>query len=267
MWNNIPDTICPNSPSNVPENFLIPVPTFEEVKEESIFMKYIPKNDWYEFFKQEINKPYFKDIENKYKESIKSKTVYPNQKQIFRAFSLTSINNLKVIIIGQDPYPGICRKTNVPYANGLAFSVNKECSIPQSLKNMYKELINCGYKKPKTGELEKWATQGVFLLNTQLSVEKGNANSHRFWNKFTDNVIKYIGSKNKKVVFVLMGGNALKKYKLIPKNKNTKNVITSHPSPLGFKKKLRSYPPFYNSEIFLKINNKLRELGREKIKW
>lgn len=267
MWNNNKIYNSDNY-EEVPEDFKIEVPTFtdnEEEEVETVFKK--PQNDWLDFFNTEMEKPYFKIIEEKYSKSIKNTTVYPSQDQLFRAFSLTPISKLKVIIIGQDPYPGLCPKTKVPFANGLAFSVNKKCSIPKSLTNMYRELQKCGYKKPETGELEHWAKQGVFLLNTQLSVEKGNANSHRFWNKFTDNVIKYIGDKNKKVVFVLMGGNALKKYKLIPKNKNTKRVITSHPSPLGYKKNLRSYPPFHNSKIFLEINNKLGELGIENIKW
>lgn len=236
---------------------------------DSIFEKYIPNNDWYIFFHDELIKKYFKNIEEQFKKSTEStETIYPKTENIFRAFQLTPIKKIKVVIIGQDPYPGICKKTNVPFANGLAFSVNKECSIPASLRNMYKELKYEGFKVPDTGELESWSKQGVFLLNTQLSVEKGNANSHRFWKKFTDNVITHLCTKNNDgLVFVLMGGNALKKYKLIPKNKHTKFVITSHPSPLGYKKDLRSYPPFFESNIFKKINMKLIELKKEGIKW
>lgn len=239
----------------------------EKLRVSPLFEKYIPQNDWYMFFKDEIAKDYFKNIEDQYRESMKKTIIYPKKSQMFRAFNLTPIKSLKVVIIGQDPYPGQCPKTYKPYANGLAFSVKKECSIPKSLKNMYRELERSGFKAPKTGELENWAKQGVLLLNTQLSVEKGKANSHRFWNEFTDNVIKYISSQNKNIVFVLMGGNALKKYKFIKKGKNTKLVITSHPSPLGFKKNLKSYPPFWESNIFVNINNKLNELKLTKIKW
>ena len=235
----------------------------------SIFEKHIPKNDWYRFFHDELQKDYFKEIEKKYQDSLDSeKEIYPKIEDTFRAFNLSSLDNIKIVIIGQDPYPGICRKTQVPFANGLAFSVNKECSIPASLRNMYKELKYEGYEVPKTGELENWAKQGVFLLNTQLSVEKGNANSHKFWKKFTDNVIQYLCKNNNKgLIFVLMGGSALKKYKLIPKNKLTKFVIRSHPSPLGYKKNLRSYPPFFESDIFKITNMKLKKMRNEEIKW
>ena len=239
----------------------------EKMRISSIFEKYIPTNDWNKIIKNELSQDYFKTIENKFTESIKKEIIYPKKSKIFRAFTLTPINKIKVVIIGQDPYPGKCRKTNVPYANGLAFSVNKECSIPKSLNNMYKEMDRSGFKIPKTGELEKWAKQGVFLINTQLSVEAGNANSHKFWQKFTDVIIKKLSEMDKKIVFVLMGGNALKKYKIIKKCRDNKFVITSHPSPLSFKKKLRSYPPFYGSNIFVNINNKLQELGLEKINW
>ena len=270
MWDS--DRNSNSSYEEVPENFKIEVPTFsneeEEIKEEpSIFQKYIPDNDWKDFFIKEMGEDYFKDIETKFKESSKKTLIHPRKKQIFRAFHLTPLSKIKVIILGQDPYPGQCKKTKKPFANGLAFSVNKSCSIPMSLRNMYKELDRVGIKPPKTGELEPWAKQGVFLINTQLSVEQGNANSHKFWNKFTDNVIKYISSLNKNLVFVLMGGNALKKYKLIKKNKNTKLVITSHPSPLSHKRTLKSYPSFTGSDIFLNINKKLKELGQESINW
>lgn len=241
----------------------------KKLRIDSIFEKYIPKNDWYKFFYDELNKKYFKEIEEKYQTSLDKKVeIYPKIENLFRAFNLTPINKIKVIMIGQDPYPGICKKTDVPFANGLAFSVNKECSIPASLRNMYKELKYEGFKVPKTGELENWSNQGVFLLNTQLSVEKGNANSHRFWREFTDNVIKHLcEERGKGLVFVLMGGNALKKYKLIPKHRTKKFVITSHPSPLGYKKNLRSYPPFFESNIFKNINAKLLLLQEEEIKW
>ena len=239
----------------------------KSLKISTIFDKYLPNNDWYPYFCDEMSKDYFKTIEEQYKKSLENSFVYPKRCNIFRAFNLTSKKNLSVVILGQDPYPGVCPKTRKPYANGLAFSVNKECSIPGSLRNMYKELDRCGLKVPKTGELESWSKQGVFLMNTQLSVEKGKRDSHKFWQKFTDNVIKHIATLDKKIIFVLMGRSALKKYKFIPKNKKTKIIITSHPSSLSFKRKLRSYPAFYESNIFIKINNKLEELGLRQINW
>jgi uracil-DNA glycosylase len=238
----------------------------EKLEVSSLFDKYLPDNDWYPFLQEEIGKEYFKNIEEKVKKSFENGLIYPEKKNIFRAFELTPLKNIKVIIIGQDPYPGVCKKTNIPYANGLAFSVNKECSIPASLRNMYKEMERCGLTIPNTGELEKWAKQGVFLLNTQLTVVKGKPNSHKFWQKFTDNIIKYLGTLDKKLVYVLMGGNALSKYKYISKN-NARFVITSHPSPLSYKKKLKSYPAFYGSNIFLDINENLRKLKLKEIKW
>lgn len=240
----------------------------QKIRVSSIFEKYIPKNDWYMFFTDEMVKEYFKTIEEKYLESIKNEIeIYPKMENIFRAFNLTSLKNIKVVIIGQAPYPSRCQNTKVPYANGLAFSVNKECTIPASLKNIYKELEYEGFNIPKTGDLEHWGKQGVLLLNTQLSVEKRNPNSHKFWQQFTDNVIKHICGLDKRLVFVLMGENALKKYKLIPKNTITKFVITSHPSLLDFTKKLHAYPPFYHSNIFKNINKKLIEMEENDIKW
>ena len=181
--------------TEIPDDFKIEVPSFKSKSpspEPPFFKKYIPNNDWGKILLDEFKKPYFKNIETKFLESAEKHFIYPKKKNIFRAFKLTPISKLKVIILGQDPYPGSCRKTNKPYANGLAFSVNKGCSIPASLRNMYKELERVNIKRPSTGELEPWAKQGVFLINTQLSVEQGNANSHKFWGKFTDNIIKYI---------------------------------------------------------------------------
>ena len=262
-----------NLPQEVPADFKIEVPGFTDDEEEKVENPFIyPKNDWKDFFEQESNKDYFKEIIQKYQEMVDkaelvNTKIYPKKEEIFRAFELCSIKKLKVIIIGQDPYPGECSKTKIPYANGLAFSVKNECTIPASLKNMYDELENSGYKKPENGNLEKWAEQGVFLLNTQLSVTKGVTNSHKFWKEFTDNVIKYLCNKKDKMIFVLMGGNAIDKMKVIENQNKFKFIITSHPSPLGYKKTSKGYPPFYDSKIFKKINKELQLNVRKTIKW
>lgn len=239
----------------------------ELLKLNSVFEKIIPNNDWYPFFYDEMNKDYFKIIEKKYIEAKDNNFILPKEKRIFRAFKLTPLKSVRVVILGQDPYHSICKKSQKYHANGLAFSVNKECSIPPSLRNMFKEIKRTGFKGLKDGELEPWTKQGVLLMNTQLTVEKSNANSHKFWTKFTDNIISYLSDLKTPIVFVLMGGNALNKYKLIKRGKTKKIIVTSHPSPLGYKKPLRSYPPFFESNIFININKKLREMGEREIEW
>ena len=211
------------------------------------------------FLNTEKQKDYFKKIIHKYEDSLSHNIVFPHKKDIFKSFEIT---NIKVVIIGQDPYYSKCKKTNIPYANGLAFSVNSQCNIPSSLKNIFKEL---DYNRTN-GDLTDWTNQGVFLLNTQLSVIQGKPNSHKFWNKFTDNVIKYISDNYNDIIFVLWGGNSLKKKKLIDDNKHHL-FITSHPSPLSYKKTLKNYPMFYGYNIFNKINDKLTQLNKNIINW
>jgi len=222
----------------------------------------IKNKSWKKIFDEEQSSEYYKTINNKYNKSIENNIVYPEKENIFKAFELTNFNNIKVVIIGQDSYYSLCKKANIPFANGLAFSVNKECNLPPSLKNIFKQL---NYNRTN-GDLTDWAKQGVLLLNTQLSVVKGKPNSHRFWKKFTDNIITHINDKLNNVIFVLWGGNALKKLKIIDQDKHHL-FISSHPSPLGFKKKLKTYQPFYNSDIFNNINKKLKELNKKQIKW
>ena len=276
MWDNgYSMTKLDDLPQEIPEDFKIPIPGFTDDEEEDrnegqsfIF----PKNDWKEFFEEESDKPYFRKIIQEYQDMVDkadlvNTKIYPKREEIFKAFELCPIKKLKVIIIGQDPYPGECKKTKIPYANGLAFSVQDECSIPQSLKNIYDELENSGYKKPENGNLERWASQGIFLLNTALTVTRHQPNSHKYWLKFTDNVIKYLCNKKDKLVFVLMGGNAIDKLKVIENKDKFKFVITSHPSPLGYKKTSRGYPSFYDSKIFKKINKELQLNKRRVINW
>ena len=279
MWNNdYMMTSLKDLPQEIPPDFKIPIPNFtddeeeqkEQEKQEDLFI--IPSNDWKDFFTEEIQKPYFQEIKKQYENMIEKAEVvntkiYPKKEEIFRAFDLCSLKKLKVLIIGQDPYPGECSKTGIPYANGLAFSVQNECSIPISLKHMYDEVEKSGYKRPENGNLERWAEQGVFLLNTLLTVTKNQPNSHRFWKKFTDEVIKYICRKKEKLVIVLMGNNAIDKLKIIEKKDGFSFIITSHPSRLGYKKTPRGYQSFYNSKLFRKINCELQRNVRKIIKW
>ena len=273
MWDNdYTMSSLDDLPGKIPEDFKIEVPGFTDDEEEEKKSFIFPENDWKDFFEEESEKPYFQEIVNNYQEMLDkaelvNTKIYPKREQIFRAFELCPIKKLKVIIIGQDPYPGECSKTKIPYANGLAFSVQNECSVPQSLQNMYAELENCGYKKPDNGNLEKWAEQGVFLINTLLTVTKNLPNSHKYWKKFTDNVIKYLCNRKEKIVFVLMGGSAIDKLKIIENQDKFKFIITSHPSNLGFKKSVRGYPSFYDSKIFKKINKELQLNVRKVINW
>jgi len=218
---------------------------------------------WKKIFDEEYSSKYFKTIEDKYNKEInKKQIVYPNNNDIFKAFDLTNFNKIKVIIIGQDPYYSICKKTTIPFANGLAFSVNKGCNIPSSLKNIFKLLkIESSH-----GDLTNWAKQGVFLLNTNLTVTKGKPNSHKFWKKFTDNIIQHISNDLDNVIFVLWGNNALSKKKFIDEDKHH-IFISSHPSPLSFKRPLKTYSSFNESDVFNKINKKLIELNKKPINW
>jgi uracil-DNA glycosylase len=229
-------------------------------------------NNWDNILEEEFKKDYFQNIIKKYDESCElvegvGLHVFPKKEEVFNAFKLTAFNKIKVCIVGQDPYPGLCRKTKIPYANGLAFSVNKGCSIPASLKNIFKELKNdLNIENGEHGDLTQWAKQGIFLLNTQLSVVQGNANSHSFWKPFTDFVIKYISDNSENVIFVCWGRNALKKMKLVDEGKHI-ILASSHPSPLGAYRQMGNYHSFNGSKIFSKINNKLKELGKDEINW
>jgi uracil-DNA glycosylase len=229
-------------------------------------------NDWDDILKDEFEKVYFQNIIDKYDESCElveqvNIKVFPKREEVFNAFKLTSFKNIKVCIVGQDPYPGLCRKTKIPYANGLAFSVNKGCTIPASLKNIFKEIKNdLDIDNTEHGDLTEWARQGVFLLNTKLSVVQGSPNSHPFWKGFTDFIIKYISDNTEDVIFVCLGRNALKKMKLVDEKKHH-IFASSHPSPLGAYRTMGDYHSFNGSKIFSKINNKLKELGKDEINW
>jgi len=214
-------------------------------------------NDWDLALKDEFEKEYFIKIMEFVDEEYKTKTIYPPYEDIFNAFKLTPLENVKVVILGQDPYhePG--------QAHGLAFSTPEGRPIPRSLKNIFKEINEeFSYPIPQSGCLESWAHEGVFLLNTVLTVEEGNANSHSKcgWQTFTDNVIEILNSQNRPIVFLLWGKQAEKKKELIT-NPNHLVLITSHPSPFSARR------GFLGSNHFKLANEFLTKNNLEEIDW
>lgn len=214
-------------------------------------------NDWDEILKHEWEKPYYKKLRTFLKEEYSKFTVYPNMYDLFNALRYTSFENTKVVIIGQDPY----HEPN--QAHGLCFSVKKGVEPPPSLKNIYKELnSDVGFNIPNHGELTSWAKQGVLLLNTVLTVRRGQANSHKGmgWEIFTDRIIEELNKKSTPVVFLLWGANARKKAEKI-NNPIHKKLITVHPSPLS------AYGGFFGCRHFSKTNEILISNGLEPINW
>lgn len=211
-------------------------------------------SSWEEIFN---NYPKIDELNNMIKEIDEqrlTKTIYPPKEQVFRVFDLP-LKDIKVVILGQDPYH------NPDQACGLSFSVNDGVPLPKSLINIYKELHNdLGIKPAKTGNLESWFKQGVFLLNAVLTVEKNSPASHSKmgWENFTDYIIENISEKNENVVFVLWGAYARSKNKLIYPSKH-KIIESAHPSPLS------AYRGFFGSKVFSQINNYLAENDRETI--
>ncbi|WP_295164664.1 uracil-DNA glycosylase [uncultured Buchnera sp.] len=212
---------------------------------------------WKNLLSQEKKKYFFKIINYLKKERLK-KTIYPSSKDVFNAFLLTSFSEIKVVIIGQDPY------FSKNQAHGLAFSVPKNHTIPPSLKNIYKEL-NSDFNKNHVfyhGCLENWAVQGVFLLNTILTVESGKPKSHYNigWNIFTDKVISLISYYKEFIVFLIWGNDAKKKCNLIDMNKHYV-LKASHPSPLS------AHRGFLGCKHFSKTNKILLKHKRDEIDW
>lgn len=217
------------------------------------------KLTWHDVLAEEKEKPYFvetlKAVAN---ERAAGVTVYPPQKDVFNAFRLTELGDIKVVILGQDPYHGPTQ------AHGLAFSVLPGVAIPPSLLNMYKELEQDvpGFIRPKHGFLESWATQGVMLLNTVLTVEASKAHSHaRFgWETFTDNVISAINQHREGVIFLLWGSHAQKKGSIIDTQRH--HVLKApHPSPLS------AHRGFFGSKHFSQANALLSQSGQTPIDW
>jgi len=212
---------------------------------------------WYSLLEHEFTKEYFNKLRTFIKLEYKQKNIFPPAKLIFNAFNLTSVNKVKVVVIGQDPYHGEGQ------ANGLAFSVSKGIKIPPSLLNIYKELkSDINKDMPNNGCLEAWAKQGVLLLNSVLTVQSGKANSHKGigWEKFTENIISLISKKKTNLVFLLWGNYAHKKENLIESN-NHLILKSVHPSPLS------AYNGFFGSKHFSKTNKFLKKNNIKEILW
>ena len=213
---------------------------------------------WLPFLKEEFEKPYFQDLSNFISKEYENNTCFPPATDIFNAFLHTSFKNLKVVIIGQDPYHGNGQ------AHGLCFSVNEDVAQPPSLINIFKELEqDLSIPYPKSGNLNKWADQGVFLLNATLTVREGEAGSHqkKGWEQFTDAVIKIINEHKEQVVFLLWGGYAKKKAKLIDKQKHF-ILETGHPSPLSANRGF-----WFGNKHFSKTNYLLEQVGLQPVAW
>mgnify|MGYP000079356088 CR=1 FL=1 len=215
-------------------------------------------DSWKNILQSEFDKTYFISLVNFVKDEYKKTTCFPEGKDIFAAFTACSFNDLKVVIIGQDPYHGVGQ------ANGLCFSVQEGIKHPPSLINIFKELESDIQKPvPISGDLSHWATQGVLLLNTTLTVRAHEAGSHQKqgWETFTDAVISKISKEKEGVVFLLWGGFAQKKGKKIDTKKH-KNLTSGHPSPLSAN---RGY--WLGNKHFSKTNQILESLGESTIDW
>ena len=214
-------------------------------------------NDWAEPLAPEFKKPYYAKLYRTIKEEYQTRQIFPEPNDIFNAFHLTPLSDVKVVILGQDPYH------NDGQAHGLCFSVNPDVDIPPSLVNIYQELHDdLGCKIPNNGYLEKWAKQGVLMLNTVLTVRAHQANSHRGigWEEFTDAAIRILNEQDRPMVFILWGRPAQMKKSMLT---NPKHLILEapHPSPLS------AYRGFFGSKPFSKTNQFLEAHGLTPIDW
>ncbi len=214
-------------------------------------------NSWDGLLAEEFSKEYYQQLRKNLASEYRTHTIYPDMENIFNALKYTAYENVKVLILGQDPYHG------PDQAHGLCFSVQKGVDKPPSLKNMFKELENdLGITPPSHGCLTDWAKQGILLLNTVLTVREGEPNSHKKlgWTIFTDRIIELLNERPEPVIFVLWGRNALEKLPLI---KNTHHYVLSaaHPSPLSASR------GFFGCKHYSKINEILVSLGKQPIDW
>ncbi|MBQ8039835.1 MAG: uracil-DNA glycosylase [Lachnospiraceae bacterium] len=214
-------------------------------------------NDWLPALRGEFQKDYYKNLHQTVMQEYRTRQIFPEADDLFNAFHLTPLKDVKVVIFGQDPYH------NVGQAHGLCFSVKPGVEIPPSLVNIYKELQDdLGCYIPNNGYLVKWAEQGVLLLNTVLTVRAHQANSHRGigWEEFTDAAIRILNEQDRPIVFILWGRPAQMKKAML---NNPKHLILEapHPSPLS------SYRGFFGSRPFSKANNFLKQHGIEPIDW
>ena len=215
------------------------------------------QNDWLEPLKPEFKKPYYEKLYAKVKEEYSTNLIFPPADDIFNAFDFTPLSEVKVVILGQDPYHGD------EQAHGLCFSVKPDVDVPPSLVNIYKELqSDLGCYVPNHGYLEKWAKQGVLLLNTVLTVRAHQANSHRGigWEEFTDAAIRILNEQDRPIVFLLWGKPAQSKKSMLH---NAKHLILTapHPSPLS------AHRGFFGCKHFSQTNEFLKEQGLSPIDW
>ncbi|MCT7542426.1 uracil-DNA glycosylase [Aliarcobacter cryaerophilus] len=213
---------------------------------------------WEDIIDLEKQKDYYKKLKEEIDKRYETTTVFPEKQNIFKAFYLTKLDNLKVVILGQDPYHGFGQ------AQGLAFSTPANIKNPPSMQNILKEIQSDLGKKSicEDGDLTPWAKQGVLLLNTILTVEESKPKSHHNlgWEVFTDNIIKYISDNCEDTIFILWGSPAISKTKLIDRKKH--HILTApHPSPLS------SYRGFFGCKHFSQTNNILKSLNKEAIIW
>lgn len=213
--------------------------------------------EWKELFELEEKKEYYQKLMQFLDEEYKTKTIYPPREDLFTCFEVCPYQDVKVVILGQDPYH------RPQQAHGLCFSVRKGVKIPPSLKNMYKELkSDMDIDMPSHGYLIDWAKQGVFMMNAVLTVQEGKAGSHqkKGWEIFTDKVMEALNENEEGIVFLLWGNWAQKKAKFIT-NPQHKILMSAHPSPLS------AYQGFFGSKPFSKTNALLIEMGRTPINW
>ena len=212
---------------------------------------------WNEILAEEIQKDYYQELQDFVQKRRAEVRVFPEEKNVFNALELTPFESVKVVILGQDPYHGFGQ------AHGLSFSVQKGIPLPPSLKNIYKELQeDIGGDLPTEGDLTHWAQQGVLLLNTVLTVEEGNANSHKGkgWERLTNRLIESLNELKHPVIFILWGKPAQDKEKLII-NPNHVILKAPHPSPLS------AYRGFFGSKPFSRVNDILIQQGQTPIRW
>ena len=214
-------------------------------------------DDWKALLQEEFDKPYFEQLTNFVRSEYSSRKIFPSGRNIFRAFDQCPLSSLKVVIIGQDPYHGIGQ------ANGLCFSVNDGVPFPPSLQNIFKEINDdIGTPIPSSGNLDRWAEQGVLLLNSVLTVRAHEAASHagRGWEQFTDAVVRLIAEQREGIVYMLWGSYAQRKGAIADPSRNL--ILKSvHPSPLS------AYRGFFGSRHFSQANAYLQSIGKEPIIW
>ncbi len=213
--------------------------------------------DWNPLLRSEFDEPYWAELQQFVADERRRGPVFPPADDVFAALHLTPYADVKVVILGQDPYHGAGQ------AHGLCFSVRRGVPIPPSLRNVYQELRDdLGVTTPSHGNLEHWARQGVLLLNTTLTVRSGQAASHqgKGWERFTDRVISTVNDKHERVVFLLWGAASRKKKALVDVTRHTV-IESAHPSPLS------AHNGFFGSRPFSRTNDALREAGRDPIDW